>query len=193
MLKIMKTTTLLILFCTAYSIFAQDKFTTNSAVINFEASVPFFEEIKAVNRTVAITLEPKTDSFTCVVMIKDFSFGLDLMQQHFNENYMESQRYPKAVFKGKIVNFDLKDVTTLEKEFQVKGKLYIHGKFREVEVKLLMKKVAEGIQVTSSFPITISDFNIVIPEKVASKISKTADTELSGLIQSDDLLYLTLK
>ena len=189
----MKTTTLLILLCTTYSIFAQDKFTTNSGVINFEASVPFFEEIKAVNRTAAITLEPKTDSFTCVVLIKDFTFGLDLMQQHFNDNYMESQRYPKAVFKGKIANFELSDVSTLEREYQVKGKLYIHGKVREVEAKLLMKKVAEGIQVTSSFPITISDFNVVIPEKVASKISKTANTQLSGLIQSEDLLYLTLK
>lgn len=189
----MKTTTIFILLFTTFSIIAQEKFTTNSGVINFEASVPFFEEIKAVNRTVAINFETKTNTFSCIVMIKDFHFELDLMQEHFNENYMESQRYPKAVFKGKIANFDIKDFNGLEKEYIIKGKLYIHGKSKEIEVKALMKKVAEGIQVSSSFPISISDFNIQIPEKIASKISQTATTDLSGIMQSEDVIYLTLK
>lgn len=189
----MKKTTLFILLFTTFSIIAQDKFTTTAGVINFEASVPFFEEIKAVNRTVEITLEPKTNTFLCVVMIKDFRFELNLMQQHFNENYMESQRYPKAIFKGKIAKFDIKDVTASELEYYVNGKMYVHGKFKEIQVKLLIKKVSEGIQVTSSFPISISDFNIQIPEKVASKISKIANTELKGVIRTQDMIYLTLK
>ncbi|MDR7211408.1 YceI family protein [Flavobacterium piscis] len=189
----MKTTTLLILLLTAYSIIAQGKFSTDTGVINFEASVPFFQEIKAVNRTVEITLEPKTNTFLCIVLIKDFRFELDLMQQHFNENYMESQRYPKAVFKGKIAKFDIKDVNGSEKEYQMKGRLYVRGKFKEIEVKVLIKRIAEGILISSNFPITISDFNIQIPEKVASKISKTVNTELTGIIRNDDLIYLTLK
>ena len=189
----MKSITLLFaLLFTTYSITAQE-FVTNSGDVNFEASVPFFEEIKAVNRTVAITLEPKTNVFSCVVMIRDFRFDLDLMQQHFNENYMESHRYPKAVFKGKIAEFDIKNVTGSEKEYVIKGKLYLHGKSKEIEVKAFIKKVAEGIQFLSSFPISISDSNIQIPEKVASKISKTANTELSGILRSDDQIYLTLK
>lgn len=190
----MKTITILyILLLTTCSVIAQEKLTTNSGEINFDASIPFLEEIKAVNKTVSITLEPKTNTFLCVVVIKDFHFNLDLMQHHFNENYMESERYPKAVFKGKISNFDLKDVNTSEKEYAVQGKLYIHGKFKEIETKLLIKKVSEGLQITSNFPISISNFSIQIPEKVTEKISKTANTKLTGIVKSNDQIYVTLK
>ena len=103
----MKTTTLLFLLFTAFSVIAQDKFFTNTGTINFEASVPLFEEVRAVNRQVAILLEPKTSTFICTVIIKDFRFKMDLMQEHFNENYIESHRYPKSVFKGKIEIFYL--------------------------------------------------------------------------------------
>ncbi|PBJ13625.1 YceI family protein [Flavobacterium sp. ACN6] len=189
----MKTTTLLFLFFTAFSVLAQDKFFTNTATVNFEASVPFFEEIKAVNRQVAILLEPKTSTFVCTVMIKDFRFKLDMMQDHFNENYMESRRYPKAVFKGKIEKFDLKDINDVEKQYQIKGKLYLRGKSKDIVVNALIKKVAEGIQVISDFPIAVSDFNIQIPSSVAAKIAQTANTALTGVIRTDDVMYLTLK
>ncbi|TPG37877.1 YceI family protein [Flavobacterium pectinovorum] len=189
----MKKTTLLILLFTAYSVIAQDKFFTNTGTINFEASVPFFEEVKAVNRQVAIVLEPKTSTFICTVIVKDFRFKLDLMQEHFNENYLESHRYPKAVFKGKIQKFDLKDVTEIEKEYQIKGKLILHGKTREVIVNALIKKLGDGIQIISDFPILVTDFNIEIPNRIADKISQTANTELIGVVRSGDSMYLTLK
>jgi len=189
----MKRTTLLILLFTAFSIFAQDKFKTNSAVINFEASVPYFEEIKAVNRSVILVLEPKTNMFTCTVIVKDFQFKLDLMQEHFNENYLESDRYPKAIFKGKISNFDIKDINETEKEYLIKGKLAIHGKSKEVDIKVFIKKVKDGIQIISDFPISVSDFNIAIPQKIVSKIAMTANTDLIGVIRSDEEMLLTYK
>ncbi len=192
MKTIMKTTTLLFLFFTAFSVIAQDKFFTNTGTINFEASVPLFEEVRAVNRQVAILLEPKTSTFICTVIIKDFRFKLDLMQEHFNENYMQSNRYPKAVFKGKIEKFDLKDINEVEKQYQIKGKLNLRGKSKEIIVNALIKRVPEGIQVISDFPITVSDFNISIPATIASKIAKTANTELTGVVRSDDTM-LTLK
>lgn len=188
----MKTTTLLILFFTAFTVLAQDKFFTNTGTINFEASVPYFEEIKAVNRQVVIFLEPKTSTFICTVIIKDFRFKLDMMQQHFNENYMESNRYPKAVFKGKIQKFDLKDINEVEKQYQIKGKLSLKGKSREIVVNAFIKKVADGIQFISDFPIAVSDFDIQIPNPIAAKISKTANTELTGVMRSEEML-LTLK
>ncbi|MET3027545.1 YceI family protein [Flavobacterium sp. UW10123] len=188
----MKTTTLLFLFFTAFSVIAQDKFFTSTGTINFEASVPLYEEVKAVNRQVAILLEPKTSTFICTVVIKDFRFKLNLMQEHFNENYMESNRYPKAVFKGKIEKFDLKDINEVEKQYQIKGKLNLRGKSKEIIVNALIKRVPEGIQVISDFPISVSDFNIRIPTPIAAKISKTANTELTGIIRSEDTM-LTLK
>lgn len=189
----MKRTTLLILLFSAISLFAQEKFTTNTATVNFEASVPLFEEVKAVNRSVAIVLEPKTSVFICTVVVKDFRFKLDLMQEHFNDNYMESNRYPKAIFKGKIAKFDLKDINETEKEYIIKGKLTVRGKSKEIEVKAYLKRVNEGIQIHSDFPIAVSDFNIQIPNRIAEKISQTANTDLIGVIRNEDAFLITLK
>lgn len=183
MLTIMKRTTLLILLFTAFSLFAQEKFKTNTAVVNFEASVPFFEEVKAVNKLGTLVLEPESSTLICTVVIKDFRFKMDLMQEHFNDNYIESHRYPKAVFKGKIEKFDLKNIDETEKEYDIKGKLYLHGKSKMIAVKALMKRVPEGIQIVSSFPISVEDFNIEIPYVVANKISKTVNTDLTGIMK----------
>ncbi|MBO9586205.1 MAG: YceI family protein [Flavobacterium sp.] len=188
----MKTTTLLFLLFTAFSVIAQDKFFTNTGTIKFEASVPLYEEVRAVNRQVAILLEPKTSTFICTVIVKDFRFKLNLMQEHFNDNYMESNRYPKAIFKGKIEKFDLKDISEVEKQYQIKGKLNLRGKSKEIIVNALIKRVPEGIQVISDFPIEVSDFNIHIPYTIATKIAKTANTELTGIVRSEDAM-LTLK
>lgn len=193
MLTIMKKTTVLILLFTAFSTFAQDKFKTATAIVNFEASVPFFEEVKAVNKLGTIVLEPLTSTLICAVTIKDFRFKMDLMQAHFNDNYLESNRYPKAVFKGKIEKFDLKNVDAVEKEYDVKGKLYLHGKYKIIDLKALIKRVPEGLQITCNYPIAISDFNIAIPSVVASKVSQTANTNLIGVVQSEEITYLTLK
>jgi hypothetical protein len=179
----MKRTTLFMLLFTAFSILAQDKFKTTTAIVNFEASVPLFEEVKAVNKLGTIVLEPHTSALTCIVIIKDFRFKMDLMEEHFNDNYIESHRYPKAVFKGKIEKFDLKDINEIEKEYEVKGKLYLHGKSKIITVKVLIKRVPEGIQIVSNFPISVSDFNIEIPYVVANKISKTVYTDLSGIMK----------
>lgn len=189
----MKTTTLFILLFTTYSIIAQEKITTNKAIINFEASVPFFEEIKAVNRSVMIVLDPKTSTLLCSVVMKDFDFKLDLMEEHFNDNYVESHRYPKAVFKGKIAGFNFADIEESEKEYLIKGRLTLRGKSKEITVKALLKKAYGGIQITSDFPISIADFDIDIPERIASRISKTAKTQLNGVIGSDEQILLTFK
>lgn len=179
----MKRTTLLFLLFTAFSITAQEKFKTTSAIINFEASVPFFEEVKAVNKLGTIVLEPQTSTLICTVIIKDFRFKMDLMEEHFNDNYIESHRYPKAYFKGKIQKFDIVQIDETSREYDVKGKLYIHGKSKMITVKALLKRVPEGIQIVSAFPISISDFNIEIPYVVANKISKTVQTDLSGIMR----------
>ncbi|WP_278010923.1 YceI family protein [Flavobacterium gyeonganense] len=139
----MKRTIFFILMFTACSIIAQEKISTNKAIINFEATVPCFEEIKAVNKSVMIILDPKASTFLCTVPMRDFHFKLDLMEQHFNENYLESDRYPKAVFKGKIAKFDLKDIDETEKEYVIKGRLMIRGKYKEIEVKAFLKKYME--------------------------------------------------
>ncbi|WP_394774766.1 YceI family protein [Flavobacterium sp.] len=187
-----KITVLMLLFAT-FSTLAQDKFKTSTAIVNFEASIPFFEEVTAVNKLGTIVLEPESSTLICSVAVKDFLFKMDLMQTHFNQNYLESNRYPKAVFKGKIEKFDLKNVDGSEKEYDVTGKLYLHGKTKIIDMKAFIKRVPEGIQISCNYPISMSDFNVAIPSVVAGKISKTANTKLIGVVRSEEIMYLTLK
>lgn len=179
----MKKSTFLFLLFTANFIVAQDKMRTSIGIINFEASVPLFEEVNAVNKTVIMVIEPETSSFVCVAVMKDFRFKMDLMQTHFNENYIESDRYPKAIFKGKIGKFDMKDINEIPKEYAIKGKLQIHGRTKDIEVNARFKKVPGGIEITSDFPLYTDDFNIKIPSVIESKISKRVNTSLVGIMK----------
>lgn len=178
----MKKKLLLFLLLTAFIIDAQEKRASTKAVVIFEASVPFFEPVKAINEEVNINLNTKRGTIAFVVYIDRFSFERSLMQEHFNENYMESQRYPKATFKGIIEMFYLENITADTKEYYIKGKIYIHGKSKHIRVVAKIKKVANGIQLLSNFTLNTDDFNIEIPYIVRSKISKNINIKLNATL-----------
>src|SRR5689334_18889675 len=87
--------------------FAQNKKTTKKGEITFEASVPSFEEIKATHEKASCVLNVKTGEINSLALVKEFHFKIPLMEEHFNSNFIESNRYPKASFKGVIENFDV--------------------------------------------------------------------------------------
>ena len=159
----------LILFTVA--LFAQDKVITKNGNINFEASVPAFEEIKAKNENVTCILNTKTGEIASLALIKGFRFKIALMEEHFNENYMESDKYPKATFKGTIINFDLSKLTTTYTEYTVKGKLEIHGKSKDISSLAKIRKTDNGIDLITNFDVYASDFAIEIPSVVKNKVS----------------------
>lgn len=159
----------LILFTVA--LFAQDKVITKNGNINFEASVPAFEEIKAKNENVTCILNTKTGEIASLALIKGFRFKIALMEEHFNENYMESDKYPKATFKGTIINFDLSKITTTYTEYTVKGKLEIHGKSKDISSLAKIRKTDKGIDIITNFDVYASDFAIEIPSVVKNKVS----------------------
>ncbi|HSD08639.1 YceI family protein [Flavobacterium sp.] len=170
--------TLLALFFVLYPINAQNKFSSSKCVIFFEASVPLFEAVEAKNENVDGTLIPDKSEITFTAVIKKFQFKRNLMQEHFNNNYLESDRYAKATFKGVIEKFDLKVVNETEKDFLIKGKLTIHGQTRMVSVIAKIKRVGNGIQINSNFTLNTDDFKIEIPNMVVAKISKKVNTQL---------------
>lgn len=178
----MKKITLLVLFFFLYPIIAQEKLSTSKCTIHFEASVPLFEAVEAKNDAVDCTLIPDKSQITFTAVIKNFQFKKDLMKEHFNSNYMESDRYSKAIFKGIIEKFDLKFVTETEKDFQIKGKLTIHGETRMITVNAKIKKVNNGIQIRSHFTLNTDDFNITIPNIVVAKISKKVNTKIDCIL-----------
>ena len=108
------------------------------------------------------------------IQMKGFEFEKQLMQQHFNENYVESDKYPKAEFKGTISN---NSTINYSKDgnypAKVKGKLTIHGVTKDVETTGTLKINGGKIDANSTFNVLISDYNIKIPAVVKDKVSNT--------------------
>ncbi|MCF3110329.1 YceI family protein [Niabella sp. CC-SYL272] len=153
--------------------FAQKYFTKNGTV-SFEAGTAL-EDIIATNKTAASVLDAATGRIEFAVLVRGFEFRRALMQEHFNENYMESSKYPKSVFKGKIVNLG-------EISFQkpgnypvtVRGTLEIHGVKKEITTTGSLRISGTSVLALAKFPVTIADYKISIPGIVSDKIAKTA-------------------
>ncbi len=160
----------LILFCFTAAI--AQKYSTKTGEINFEASVPSFEEVKAKNTNVSAILNAETGDFAALALIKGFRFKVALMEEHFNENYAESSKFPKATFKGKIKDFDASSLTESEKEFTISGAVTMHGETKAVEVPLVLQMQNGVLLITTNFVLDPKDFNIKIPKIVSNKISE---------------------
>jgi len=156
---------------------AQDKYFTKNGTITIDAtSNASLETVHAVNRTASAVLDTKTGNMLFVVLLKGFEFHKALMQEHFNENYVESDKYPKAEFKGQVQDLSSVDFSK-EGTYNVtvKGTLSIHGKTNPVETKGSLQVTNGRVVANSSFNVTLKDYNISIPGLVADKVSKTAN------------------
>ena len=154
------------------------KMITRSGEIKFEASVPAFEEIAATNTTVSCILDKNTGDIAVLALVKAFRFKIPLMEEHFNENYIESDKYPKATFKGKIVNFDASKSDNGKQTFDVEGDLTMHGVTKRIKTKFYFTNVNNKLVATSSFSIKTSDYKIKIPGIVKSKIAEVVKINL---------------
>lgn len=174
----MKKYTLLLSFFFIAIGFAQDKVLTKNGKITFEASVPSFEEVKAKNEAVTCVVNTKTGEIATLTLVKGFRFKVALMEEHFNENYIESDKYPKATFKGKIEGFDYSKITKEGKTYTIKGKLELHGKSKDITIIATIKKSADGMSLVSNFTVNTDDFGIDIPSVVSKKVSKKVNVTL---------------
>jgi len=162
---------------------AQEKMTTHKGIIDFEASVPLFEEVKAKNENATCILDLKNGEISSIVLIKDFHFKIPLMEKHFNENYMESHHYPKATFKGIIEGFNLNIIGNSPKEFQLKGVLKLHGKSKKINTVALLRKSNNVLEITTDFKVLSKDFNIKIPEILSMKVAETVNIKTAFLVE----------
>jgi polyisoprenoid-binding protein YceI len=158
---------------------AQSKYFTKSADITFDASGPL-EDIKAENKKATFVLDGKTGAIELAVLLKAFEFDRALMQEHFNENYVESDKYPKSAYKGKITNFSDVDLTK-DGSYPVKitGQLTIHGKTTDVPAKGTLIVKGGKVSGTANFKILLSDFDIDIPGVVKDKISNSVNINIA--------------
>jgi len=157
---------------------AQDIWFTRNGNISFHAGTSM-EDIDGTNNDVASLINIKTGDIAFTVLVKSFHFTRSLMEEHFNENYMESTKFPKSTFSGKItdpgkVNFtkDGNYAVTIE------GDLFIHGVTKKITAPATIKISGGKISADSKFKILMSDYNVAIPGVVADKISREAMIEV---------------
>jgi hypothetical protein len=172
-----KTIVFLLVLTTTSTIFAQ-KMMTRSGVINFEASMPALEEIAAKNNAVSCLFDKSTGDFVALVLVKAFRFKVPLMEEHFNENYLESELYPKATFKGKIVGFDAAKLNAGKQVFDVAGDLTLHGVTQKVTTQMTFTPSGEKMLVAGTFSVKPKDYKIEIPSFVKSKIAEVVNLSL---------------
>jgi len=168
----------IILIATAFflihSAFAQKKYFTKTGNVSFRAGTAV-EDIDGINKSTTCIFDAATGDIQFAILVKGFEFKSALMMEHFNENYMESDKYPKSTFKGKITNADK---VNFQKDgiypATVKGILEVHGVKKEVEATGSFKVTGETVLATADFNILLEDYKIEIPGLVKDKISKTA-------------------
>ena len=147
---------------------SQERYLTKNGAITFYSKMPL-EDITADNNQVLSIIDASSGKMAISILMKSFMFKKALMQEHFNENYVESDKFPKATFKGNILNFDAIKQAAIKT--QVKGVLTIHGISKEMTIGANFKKTKETIQVNGDFFIEMDDFDIEIPAVVAKKIA----------------------
>jgi polyisoprenoid-binding protein YceI len=148
------------------------KFMTKNGFISFYGHTPM-EDMKADNNQVASVLDISTGDLVFQVLIKSFHFDRALLEEHFNENYMESDKFPKATFKGKITN--LQSVNFAKNgiyDVTVEGDLTIRDATNKINAKGTIEVVAGGLNANSKFLISPEDYKINIPGVVREKIAK---------------------
>ena len=165
---------------------AQDRYFTKTGKISFLSKAPL-ETIESVNKTVGAVLDTQTGAVQFAVLMKGFEFKKALMQEHFNENYIESHKYPGAEFKGSLtnnaeINYEKDDATYQAK---VSGQLTIHGITKPLEAPVTLTINGGKIEGNSTFTLLLSDYNISIPSLVKDKINNsvkvTVDVKLEPL------------
>lgn len=150
----------------------QGKFLTNRGQINFFSHTAI-EDIKAENLNVAGVLDASSGEIAIIVKMTDFQFKKKLMQEHFNENYVESETYPKATFNGFITNNSQIDYAAPGTyQVYVEGEMTIHGESKRLELEGSMEVLAHGITARARFMLNPEDYAIKIPRVVRKNISK---------------------
>mgnify|MGYP006267975223 CR=1 FL=1 len=148
------------------------KYFTRDGKVAFFSSTPI-ENIEAHNSKATSVLDTESGRMEFAILIKAFQFEKALMQEHFNENYMESSTYPKATFKGAVRDWSEVDLTKDgEYPVTVAGDMTIHGVTQKVEAPGVIIVSGGDLSATSEFPVTVADYDIEIPAVVRENIAK---------------------
>lgn len=177
-MKIKILSILILLIILNLSLFAQKVYTKNGA-ISFFSKAPV-ENISAVNNQVMSTLALPVGDLQFSVLINTFHFKKSQMEEHFNENYMETDKFPKATFKGKINDLSKINLTADGSyPVQVTGEITIHGVTKAITIPGTISVKSGIITATSTFRVKPADYKIRIPSIVKNNIAEVIDVTVS--------------
>ena len=182
MKKIIISLALVVMACQSQ---AQDKYFTKTGKIYFDATTPASpEKIEGTNKSVTCVIDSKTGNLQFSVLMKGFEFERALMEEHFNENYVESSKYPKTEFRGQVtdnstVNYHADGVYPVK----VKGKMNLHGVSKDVETSGKLTIKGGKIIASAAFAIVLADYNVSIPTLVSDKVSKNASITVECVME----------
>jgi len=140
------------------------------------------EDIAAENTVAGSLFNAGTGELVFIVPIKDFKFQKSLMREHFNEKYMETEKFPKATFQGKLVGFNAN--TAGEQKVQAVGKLNIHGVTRDLSVPGVAESSNGKVTLKSKFIVKLQDYNIEIPSIVWKNIAEEIELKIDFTYKS---------
>lgn len=157
------------------------KYFTKTGNVSFFSKAPL-ENIEAHTHQAIALLDQQTGSVAFKILIRSFEFEKALMQDHFNENYMESEKYPESTFDGKITNITAIDFSKNGTyDAAVKGKLTIHGVTKEVELPGKITVETGKVTTNCTFKVKLADYNIKNDKggKLADEIEIKVNTTLT--------------
>jgi polyisoprenoid-binding protein YceI len=152
------------------------KYTTEKTFVSFFSDAAI-EDITAENTKTAGVFNAATGDIAFSVPIKEYQFEKSLMQEHFNEKYMETEKFPKSTFQGKVNGYDA-NATGIQNVTST-GKLTIHGETKDIEIPGTIEKQGDKLVMKSKFIVKLEDYKITIPQllwqNIAEQVEVTAD------------------
>ena len=166
----MRTLIILLVVLVHGQIYGQ-RFISNETEITFFSEAPL-ENIKAVNKKATSIFDLGSGEIAFSVPIREFAFRKSLMKKHFNENYMDSDKFPKSTFKGMVTGYQ---VTDGDYQATASGEMTIHGVTRKIQVNGKLIKNGEEVVLEAVFPVSLEDYDIKIPKILFSNIAENVE------------------
>ena len=175
-IKIMNKILFIFLLLSAHTALAQKYKSTEGTVKFYSAEI--LEDITAINKNVKSAFDSESGQIVFSVIITGFEFHKSLMQEHFNEKYLESEKYPKSTFNGTISAFE---INKMNADVEAEGVLEIHGVKNKIKVRGTLDFIGEKMMIHTVFMVKLVDYKIIVPrlmfQKIAEEIEVTVDIE----------------
>jgi hypothetical protein len=175
----------LLLGISTTQLLAQNKYMTRTGSAHFVADGIIKDDVQARSNTVTAVLDASTGQVQARIPVNSFVFRKALMQEHFNENYLESHRFPNASFKGQIQGWnDQLLQKSGSQKIRFVGTIEVHGVARDINEAGLLEVSNGIIHLETDFKLVVADYGIKVPALVRDKIAKEAEVHVQANLKT---------